>query len=348
MPVSVVVGGQYGSEGKGKVALELVRRDRSIKVVVRPGGTNSGHTGYTTDNRKLILRQLPAAAIDGNVTVVLPPGSYIEPALFLREVAELGLEPSQVLIDPRARVIRPEHIEWEKSNNLLGRIGSTGSGTGAAVLSRIARGAKGFPASVAATEVPAIASYINETAPFFDAVLMNGERILVEGTQGFGLSPIHGDAWPNCTSRDTTAAAFISEAALSPRCVDQIYMVIRSHPIRVGGNSGPLSRETTWENVAREAGGQIDPELTSVTRKTRRIANFDADVVKRAILANSPTAIILNHIDYLDRSVYGQQFLSDRCIEFVEHVQKQIGLPISEVGTGPNTFVSLHERRLVA
>jgi adenylosuccinate synthase len=279
---------------------------------------------------------------------VLPAGSYVDSAILLREVAELGLKQSQVLVDPRARVITSADIDWERSTDLVGRIGSTGSGTGAAVLGRIARGAGGLPRSVSAAESPEIAPYVEDTAPALDEALKNSERIIIEGTQGFGLSPIHGDAWPNCTSRDTTAAAFIAEAGLSPRWVDQIYLVIRCHPIRVGGNSGPLLGETTWESVATEAGGQIDPELTSVTRKTRRIARFDSEVVRRAIRANSPTAVVLNHVDYIDRSVREKQFLSARCIEFIDRVEQQTGMHISEVGTGPNTFVPLSERRLVA
>ena len=86
MPVSVVVGGQYGSEGKGKIALETVRRDTTTTLVVRPGGTNSGHTGFSRTGHRHILRQLPAAAIDGRVGVIIPAGSYVDPLLLLREI----------------------------------------------------------------------------------------------------------------------------------------------------------------------------------------------------------------------------------------------------------------------
>jgi adenylosuccinate synthase len=89
MPVSVVVGGQYGSEGKGKVALELVRRDPSITTAVRPGGTNSGHTAFTNGGRRIVLRQLPAAAIDGNLIVVLPSVSYIDIDMLNKEIDEI-------------------------------------------------------------------------------------------------------------------------------------------------------------------------------------------------------------------------------------------------------------------
>src|ERR1700687_5381732 len=100
MPVSVVVGGQFGSEGKGKVALEIVRRDPTVAAVVRVGGTNSGHTVVGRDQRTYALRQLPAAAIDRSVKVILPPGSYIDLDLFAEETERLSLGPDQVLVSP--------------------------------------------------------------------------------------------------------------------------------------------------------------------------------------------------------------------------------------------------------
>jgi adenylosuccinate synthase len=78
MPVTVVVGGQFGSEGKGKVALGIVRRNKSVAAAVRVGGTNSGHTGIGADGKTYVLSQLPAASVDRSIQVVLPPGSYID------------------------------------------------------------------------------------------------------------------------------------------------------------------------------------------------------------------------------------------------------------------------------
>jgi adenylosuccinate synthase len=96
MPVSVVVGGQFGSEGKGKVSLEMVRRDQSVAAVVRVGGTNSGHTGIGADRNAYALSQLPAAALDRPVQVILPSGSFIDLAVLDRELKLLGLGPDSV------------------------------------------------------------------------------------------------------------------------------------------------------------------------------------------------------------------------------------------------------------
>jgi adenylosuccinate synthase len=312
-----------------------VRRDPAATIVVRPGGTNSGHTAYTKNGCPLILRQLPAASIDCSVKVVLPAGSYIDVELLRREIAEVGLPESQLVIDPRAQIICPEDSDWEARAHLMDKIGSTGSGTGAAVLARLARGASGLPAAKSAAEVPELRSFIADATPILRDSLARGERIVIEGTQGFGLSPIHGDAWPHCTSRDTTAAAFVSESGLSPIDVDDIVLVIRCHPIRVAGESGPLPNETEWQSIGREAGAPREIlELTSVTKKVRRVARFDEEVVLRAISVNAPTRIVLNHLDYVDWGA--RERLTEKAVRFISATEQRIGHRISLIGVGPD------------
>jgi adenylosuccinate synthase len=127
-----------------------------------------------------------------------------------------------------------------------------------------------------------------------------GARIIVEGTQGFGLSLYDGGYWPKATSRATTAAAALAETGLSPMDVDAVVLVIRSYPIRVAGNSGPLPGETSWEAISGAIDAQADlREFTTVTKKLRRVGHFDASVVRAAIASNNPTTIVLNHLDYI-------------------------------------------------
>ena len=147
MPVSVVVGGQFGSEGKGKIALEIVRRDPNVAAVVRVGGPNSGHTGVSRSGGTFALCQIPASAIDGRALVVLPAGSYLDVEVLLSEIKRLGLPAEQVAVSPLANVITPEEKDWEQRGRLPTMIGSTGSGTGAAVMARAARGSETFPLS---------------------------------------------------------------------------------------------------------------------------------------------------------------------------------------------------------
>jgi adenylosuccinate synthase len=333
MPVSVVVGGQYGSEGKGKIALEIARRSSVPAVVVRVGGSNSGHTGYDSSGRRWALRQIPAAALAGSPLIVLPAGSYIDVDVLLSEVAALGVTPDRLVVDSEARLVTAAHKAWEAQSGLSGGIGSTGSGTGAAVLAAIARNALqlGLESPRAADE-PRLAPYLGDAVSVLRERLSRGHRVVLEGTQGFGLSPLHGGVWPKATSRDTTAAGFLSETGLSPFDVDDITLVIRCHPIRVSGASGPLEGETSWDNIARQAGADRDlTEHTTVTGRIRRVGLFNAGLVRRAIATNRPTRIVLNHLDYVDWSVR-RGALSERAKAFVSSVTGDIGAELNWVG----------------
>lgn len=341
MPVSVVVGGQFGSEGKGKVALEIVRRDRACAAAVRVGGTNSGHTVVDKSGRIHVLRQLPAAIIDGGIKAILPPGSYIDTEIFEREVSELGLSPGEVLVSPMARVITAEHRNWEANSKLGPAIGSTQSGTGGSVLGATARDAIDFPVRGAfANDIDALRPFLSDTTSVLRRYLNDQKRIVIEGTQGFGLSILHGADWPHATSRDTTAAGFLSEAGLSPLDVDDVTLVIRCHPIRVAGESGPLVGETSWEAIVASGGLPAGHhELTTVTKRVRRVAKFDEHVVRRAIAANAPTRIVLNHLDYIDWSIRNGT-ISENAQIFVNGVQRSIGQHIDWLGIGPASVVA--------
>jgi adenylosuccinate synthase len=342
MPVSVVVGGQYGSEGKGKVALEMARRDPNTTIVVRPGGTNSGHTGYSMSGDRFVLRQLPTAAIDGRAQIVFPAGSYLDVNLLFAEMKKVSLPQSRVTIDPRAHLIRPEHVVWEQQAGLVRTISSTGSGTGASVMSRVARFAEGYPLGMPASDCELLEPFLGDTGALMERALEAGERVLIEGTQGFGLSVLHSDAWPKCTSRDTTAAGLLSEAGLSPLHVDSVVLVLRCHPIRVAGDSGPLPNETSWESIAAEAGTPSDiREFTSVTHKLRRVAHFDHEVVKRAIRANAPTSIVLNHLDYIDAEV--ARSLTSKASAFIDSAEALIGRSVGWIGTSPYSMLRLDD-----
>jgi len=344
MPLSVVVGGQYGSEGKGKTALHIVRSDPSTAAVIRVGGSNSGHTGVARDGRSYALRQLPAGAIDSRVKVIFPAGAYIDVDILLSEIERLDYPRACIAINPLAHVITTEHKAWEAKVHLANSIGSTQSGTGAAVLSRIARGVGDLPTAVRAEDLATLAPFITDTTALARDLLTQGRRIVVEGTQGFGLSVIHAEAWPKATSRDTTAAGFIAEAGLSPLDVDDVTLVIRCHPIRVAGRqSGPLPNETSWVEIADAAGIDRDlTELTTVTRAQRRVGHFDAEIVRQAIAANRPTRIVLNHLDYIAPGTTGGA-IDALGRAFVDKIANQIGQRVDWVGTSPADLMAYDE-----
>ena len=335
MPITVVVGGQYGSEGKGKVAHHLARQ-RAARFAVRVGGTNSGHTSMGSAAERLVLRQLPTAALEPDVICVLAAGSYIDIEVLYEEIAKVELPPERLLIDPNAMILTAEDREVERRSGLTERIGSTASGTGAAVTRRIQRGSSGDLAGAR----PELASFVRPVRPLLAEALSRSERVIVEGTQGYGLSVLHSPHFPKATSRDTTAAGALSEAGLSPLDVDEIALVIRAFPIRVAGDSGPFGgAEIDWETI-RSEGGHVDDltEYSSVTKRVRRVSRFDPEIVRAAIAANNPSMIVLNHLDHVDAEA--QADLTRRATDFVSEVRSQLGRPIEMVGLGPDSLVA--------
>ncbi|WP_407525993.1 adenylosuccinate synthetase [Lacibacter sp. MH-610] len=340
MPVSVIFGGQFGSEGKGKVA-HYFAKELKAKAVIRVGGPNSGHTVIKPNGEALVLKQLPTASILDNVYCIISSGSYINVDILLKEVLQTGIKDEFLYIDPFAVIITEEDILNESKNGLKESIGSTGSGIGSALSNRVNR----MSSLRFAKDVEALSKYICNTKSMVRHFLLDNERIIIEGTQGFGLSLLHSDLYPYTTSRDTSAAAFVSEAGISPLDVDDVIMVIRTYPIRVGGNSGPLPKEINWEKVTNDSKSKFPLiEFTSVTNKVRRVAEFDAEVVKRAIEVNNPTKIVLNHCDYFDLS--GNELLkSQLIISKVKEIENLINSRIGYLGLDRDSIV---ERNLYA
>jgi adenylosuccinate synthase len=335
MPISVVVGGQFGSEGKGKTALEIARQINAA-IVVRVGGTNSGHTAVDDDGKTWALRQLPVSVLAPGTTAILPPGAIIDPDIFRRETDALALNRRRVIVSPYATIISNEDKTLEQTSGLVHQIGSTGSGTGAALIRRIGRQNK---QSMLAGDHPTLKRYLGDTGGFMREMLNKNRWIVVEGSQGFGLSLFHGGYYPKATSRDTTAGTVIGEVGLSPRDVADITLVIRAYPIRVAGDSGELKGETTWAKIAKAAGlPEGYCELTTATKRVRRVGRFDANLVKRAIEANNPTRIVLNHFDYVHHAIRSHVFHM-RALAFLKKVETDIGRKIDWVGTGPDRFI---------
>lgn len=331
MPVSVVIGGQFGSEGKGKVTHHLAA-ERDAAAVVRVGGPNSGHTSIGSGGAPEVLQQLPMAALLEHPLCLIGPGSYVDSEILLAEIKRLDIDPSRVLVDYRAMVLTDEHREAERAGDLGSRIGSTNSGTGAAVARRVSRSA----ADDLAFHDGALRPFLGDVVARARELLDEGGRVIVEGTQGFGLSLLHSPHYPYVTSRETSAAGALSEAGLSPLDVDEVALVLRTFPIRVAGSSGPFdAEEIDWQTVAREGGlKQAPKELSSVTRRTRRVARFAPGIVRAAIEVNRPSRIFLNHLDYVDaRCATGSVTAPAR--DFIESVEQSIGAKIDMVGIGP-------------
>jgi adenylosuccinate synthase len=332
MSCTVVVGGQYGSEGKGKV-VALTAALHDAPWVVRCGGPNSGHT-ITVEGRDHVLRQVPAGAAHAGSRLFLSAGCAIDEAVLVRELRELRLSKDRVVVDPRAVLITESDRETE--NELGDRIASTASGTGAALARRMSR-IRDVRLAGDSEVLPEYAR-LERVAPMVHAHIDAGGRVIIEGTQGFGLSLLHSQYYPNVTSRDTTAAGFASEVGVSPRQITEIVVVVRTFPIRVGGNSGPLRKEISWEEVRRRSGApRTIPEFTSVTKRIRRVAEFDLREVLDACRYNRPTSLAVMGLDRLDFGNYGvtsASALTRPAEAFIAVLERESGVPVDWVGTG--------------
>ena len=252
--------------------------------VVRCGGPNSGHT-TNVNGEEVVLRQLPAAAGHPNARLFLSAGCAISEEILIDEIDRCGVPADRVVVDSRAVLVTPGDIETEQE--IAESIGSTASGTGAALVRRMLR--REDVQLVRDSRRLCERVRIESVAPLLHDYLDRKGHVIIEGTQGFGLSLLHGSHYPFVTSRDTTALAFANEVGISWRQIDEVVMVVRTFPIRVGGLSGPLVEEITWEDVSRVSNApQVFVERTSVTRRIRRVGRFDLKAIQNACMYNAP------------------------------------------------------------
>jgi adenylosuccinate synthase len=340
MPATIVVGGQYGSEGKGKVVALLANRSKS-PWLVRCGGPNSGHT-VTIDGSDIILRQVPCSSEPHTATFCISAGCAIDETILLRELDLLNIDRQRIIVDPRAVIVTEEDREAERRD--LKEIASTCSGTGSASVRRMSRRSDVSLAN--ASDAILSRCRVETVAPLLHNVLDDGGDVIVEGTQGFALSLLHGPDYPFVTSRDTTAAGFAMEVGLSPRLIDEIVIVVRTFPIRVGGPSGPFADEISWEEIARISGApQAQPEYTSVTKRLRRVARFNPSAVQSACRYNRPTSLAvmgMDRLEYENTGVTELTNLTRRARAFLDELGLETGVPIQFAGTGFGTLDTIH------
>lgn len=337
----VVVGGQYGSEGKGAVAGWLSAHNREL-LAMRVAGPNAGHTVLDQDGRAWKLRCVPVAAVTNpEARLAIAAGSEVDMTVLNEEVQALDAAnfhvSSRLVVDQSATLLTEEHRFSETDAKLVERIGSTGKGIGAARAERIMRRASLFGGG----------RDIALTARHW---LNNDGTVLVEGAQGFGLG-LHGEFYPHCTSSDCRAIDFLSMAGISPwdQAVKwlEVWVVLRTRPIRVAGQSGPMHNETTWEQLEAQSGGHIQPETTTVTGKIRRVGEWDQGLAQRALAANGgvdsrAVRVALTFLDYDVPDVaglWGHELLNNPVARAqIEYYEDQIGRRIDMVGTGPDSF----------
>jgi len=339
MSLWVVVGGQFGGEGKGKISAFITRQEK-IDICIRCGGPNSGHTFVAEDGTTVLMRQLPTGYIRPQTKLLIPAGALIDLDVLKHELDSLRINPNRVGVDRNAMIIQESDRDQESQLGLRDRISSTLCGVGAAVARRALRGADVKLAGEVAQNVTWLAALITDVSEEANRALDHGKKVLLEGTQGFGLSLYHSKHYPKATSRDTTASGFLSEVGLSPILVTEVVLVFRTFPIRVAGEqAGPLEDEITWDILQEESGYPYPiQEMTTVSKKLRRVARFDWELAKQAALVNRPTRIAVNGLDYLDysnRQAASVDDLTASAKQFLKKIDHELRGPVTYWGTAP-------------
>ncbi len=313
---TVVIDGQWGSSGKGRVESWLYRHC-GFDVGVGDNMPNAGHT-VINSHGGFVLKALPVAAAEG-----LP--CYIGPnAVFSRErlLAELrmikasygGIRP--VLIHEQAGIVTSEDAESER--DLVNAIASTGQGSTGPCVRKILRQKEPGVAKAMDALPPDVSSHVSVTGSRYFSHSLNqvidaGRRVLLEGSQGFDLSLNWGTSYPFVTSRDCLPGRLCDNAGLAISRVRNVIAVVRTYPIRVGNvgdvSSGPHwsdQREIDWGEVSARAGREIPPEVTTVTRRVRRVFTFSWLQFRYMMSVVRPTHVVLTFADYLTRDQFGQ------------------------------------------
>ncbi len=329
----VVVGSQWGDEGKGKLVDVLAD---SADVVVRyQGGANAGHTVVVGESQ-FVLRLIPSGILNPHAVCVLGNGVVLDPAaLFdeLGQLAERGVSTEgRLQVSDRAHLVWPYHklldLAGERSQNL----GTTKRGIGptyedkygrrgirvgdlrhhasarALLEDRIAR-ANDLLKLAGMTErasldqhralleevTPKLLALTADTGALVYRALRAGKQVLLEGAQGALLDVDHG-TYPYVTSSNTTAGGAAVGAGIGPTLIDGVLGVVKAYTTRVGNGPLPTLAEPPLEGRLRQIGG----EFGAVTGRPRRCGWFDAMVVRYAARINGLTALAVTKLDVLD------------------------------------------------
>jgi adenylosuccinate synthase len=334
MPALVLLGAQWGDEGKGK-ATDLLG-DRVDYVVRYQGGNNAGHTVVIGD-QKYALHLLPSGILSSNCVPVIGNGVVIDPAVLLEEIKglnERGIDTSKLTISLNAHLITPYHRTIDKvTERFLGKakIGTTGRGIGPAYADKINRiGIRVqdlFDPSILRQKLEAalkdknqvlvkvfnrnninvddvLAEYLNyaeilkpyvaDTALILNKALEAGKTVLLEGSQGTLLDVDHG-TYPYVTSSNPTSGGACTGSGIGPTKIDRVIGILKAYTTRVG--SGPFPTELFDEDG--EALRRIGGEVGVTTGRNRRCGWFDAPIARYATRVNGLTDFFLTKLDVL-------------------------------------------------
>jgi adenylosuccinate synthase len=334
MPVTILVGTQWGDEGKGK-ATDLLA-DQMDFVVRYQGGNNAGHT-IVAGGRTLKLHLVPSGILYDHITTVIGDGVVVDPKVLLEEMDELGalgIDTSRLLVSTNAHLIMPYHLELDRvTERFLGRqqLGTTKRGIGPAYADKAARiglrvqdltdekifrkkletaiKEKNAILSKIYNRLPLdpeeivvdymgygarLAPHIVDTSAVLHSALRDGKRVLLEGAQGTLLDLDHG-TYPFVTSSNPVAGGALVGAGLGPKEVERVIGVTKAYVTRVGSGPFPTEDEGHAGTWMQEKGH----EFGTTTGRRRRCGWFDAVLLRYAARLNGLTELFVTKLDVL-------------------------------------------------
>ncbi|KKM97087.1 hypothetical protein LCGC14_1171560 [marine sediment metagenome] len=337
--ITIVIGGQTGSEGKGSFVAWLTdpRRQEGKLLVIRTGGANAGHSMKLPDGTVFKARHVPCAINNRRAILALGPGAVVDPDYLLNEelpwLRSVGYDvKGRFYIDPMCAIIEQKHRDLVRPD-----FGTTKKGVAGATADRVLRTGK------IARDISALYPYLADVADLANGLDSRGDDILIETAQGFGLSLTRSGHYPYCTSRDVTPGAALNDAGVPLAGPIQTILVLRTHPIRVAGNSGPLRFEVTWDKLKEESGGYIQPEYTTVTNRLRRVGRWDPELARAAVAACRPDHIVLTFFDYWRPDLANKTVLDPDAFRRIHEVEEELGVPVTWVSTGFGSIIHMEE-----
>jgi len=329
----VVVGAQWGDEGKGKIVDVLA--ERADLVVRYQGGANAGHTVGIGDE-EFVLHQIPSGILHPKTRCVIGNGVVLDPEALLAEVDALearGIKVAgRLLVSDRAHLIFPYHKLLDRAREKHERIGTTGRGIGPTYEDKYGRrgirvgdlnnlagastrvgarveeanqmlGLLGYAERADAQEhvallerlAPRLLPLAVDAGRVVYEALARGEAVLLEGAQGALLDVDHG-TYPYVTSSNTTAGGAAVGVGIGPTAIDAVLGVVKAYTTRVGNGPLPTEAEPAIAEEIRRLGG----EFGATTGRPRRCGWFDAVVVRYAVRVNGLTGLAVTKLDVLD------------------------------------------------
>jgi len=342
MSCTMVCGGFWGDEGKGKVVSYLSSTDKPDSVARAGVGPNAEH-GFIFKGKRYDLRQITCAFVCETAKLFIGAGVLVNPEIFLKEVEKTKTQ-GRIWIDRQCGIIEERHIKAEHSSeHFTSKLKTMGMGCGPANADRAYRILK------IAEEIDELKPFLTNVSDELNDVLDRGGSVLIEGSQGYGLSLFHG-TYPYVTSKDTTASTLAADVGIGPLKLNDIVIAFKSYVTRA--SPGPLASEYSFEEIKQL--GLEEAETAIVYERLgeiRRVGRFDFEIAKRAVRMNSATQIALTCIDKLYpecRGVKRYEKLSAQAKDFISNIETKLRIPVTLISTGPATreTIDLRETKL--